>query len=171
MMTAADVLEVTGWLQAAGLRCWLDGGWGVDALVGKQTRPHDDLDIVVELSRVDQVIAELAPLGYRLTLDERPTRLVLAGSADRRIDLHPITLDAEGNGRQAGAGPGGGDAVYPSTGLAGSGSVGGRPLRCLTPRLLLLHHTGYTPQPGDRHNVQVLCESFDLDPPAPYTHR
>ena len=24
---------------------WLDGGWGVDALYGKQTRDHRDIDI------------------------------------------------------------------------------------------------------------------------------
>lgn len=30
------------------MRVWLDGGWGVDALLGRQTRPHDDMDIVIE---------------------------------------------------------------------------------------------------------------------------
>lgn len=30
-------------LTAAGIRVWVDGGWGVDALVGRQTRHHDDL--------------------------------------------------------------------------------------------------------------------------------
>jgi hypothetical protein len=34
MMTATDVLEVLGRLEAAGLAVWVDGGWGVDALVG-----------------------------------------------------------------------------------------------------------------------------------------
>jgi hypothetical protein len=26
---------------------WLDGGWGVDALVGEQTREHEDLNLIV----------------------------------------------------------------------------------------------------------------------------
>ena len=25
----------------------LDGGWGVDALIGHQTRPHEDIDVAV----------------------------------------------------------------------------------------------------------------------------
>jgi lincosamide nucleotidyltransferase A/C/D/E len=28
-----DVLEVVGRLEAAGVEVWLDGGWGVDALL------------------------------------------------------------------------------------------------------------------------------------------
>ena len=39
-MTAADVVEVLEWLEAVGVRAWVDGGWGVDALVGEATRAH-----------------------------------------------------------------------------------------------------------------------------------
>jgi hypothetical protein len=28
-----------------GLAFWIDGGWGVDPLLGKQTRPHSDLAV------------------------------------------------------------------------------------------------------------------------------
>jgi lincosamide nucleotidyltransferase A/C/D/E len=37
---AADASRIVGQLEAAGLVVWLDGGWGVDALLGRQTRPH-----------------------------------------------------------------------------------------------------------------------------------
>jgi lincosamide nucleotidyltransferase A/C/D/E len=168
MMNADDVIEVTGRLERAGLRYWLDGGWGVDALVGEQSREHDDLDVVVELSAVGNLVALLGPLGFRITIDERPTRLVLSDSGDRRIDLHLITLDERGAGRQAGAGPGGGDAVYPASGLTGRGWVAGGAVNCLTPELLLLHHTGYEPKARDRHNVRMLCERFGLRPPPSF---
>ena len=46
-MTADDVVEIVAWLQAAQVDIWLDGGWGVDALVGEQTRAHKDLDVIV----------------------------------------------------------------------------------------------------------------------------
>jgi lincosamide nucleotidyltransferase A/C/D/E len=46
-MTAADVVEILGWLGTASVDVWLDGGWGVDALVGEQTREHNDLDLIV----------------------------------------------------------------------------------------------------------------------------
>jgi lincosamide nucleotidyltransferase A/C/D/E len=39
---AADVVEILGWLGAVSVDVWLDGGWGVDALVGEQTREHKD---------------------------------------------------------------------------------------------------------------------------------
>ena len=39
---------VTTMLDAlAGFDLWIGGGWGVDALVGHQTRPHDDLGVVL----------------------------------------------------------------------------------------------------------------------------
>jgi len=42
-MTRQDVVEILGWLDGGDVAVWLDGGWGVDALVGEQTRDHDDL--------------------------------------------------------------------------------------------------------------------------------
>ncbi len=168
MMTDTDVMEVVGRLERAGLRYWLDGGWGVDALLGEQTRPHDDLDAVVELSDTDAIVGILSALGFEVRLDNRPTRLVLAGDGDRRIDLHPIVIDGQGHGRQIGAGPNGGDAIYPAAGLTAEGTIDGRSVCCLTPQLLLLHHTGYEPQEKDRHNVQALCERFGLPLPRSY---
>jgi len=47
MMTADDVLEIIRSLERSLIGIWLDGGWGVDALLGEETRPHDDLDLVV----------------------------------------------------------------------------------------------------------------------------
>jgi lincosamide nucleotidyltransferase A/C/D/E len=168
MMTDSDVIEVIGRLEEAGLRYWLDGGWGVDALIGEQTRDHDDLDVVVELAATDAIIEALALLGFQLTIDERPTRLEAADGSGRRVDFHPIVFDGEGDGRQIGAGPNGGDAVYPADGLSGIGSVAGHTVTCLTPELLLLHHTGYEPKEKDRHNVRVLCERFGLALPRSY---
>jgi lincosamide nucleotidyltransferase A/C/D/E len=168
MMTESDVIEVVGRLERAGLNYWLDGGWGVDANLGEQTRPHDDLDMVAELRALEEILSFLEELGFTLTLDERPTRLVLADETDRRIDLHPVTRDAQGNGVQSGAGPGGGDAFYPASGFEGVGSIGGQRVTCLTPQLLVLHHQGYEPLDKDRHNVRALCERFDIPLPAAY---
>lgn len=46
MMTASDVAVVLDRLEDAKIEAWLEGGWGVDALLGKQTRTHDDLDLI-----------------------------------------------------------------------------------------------------------------------------
>ncbi len=47
MMPSGEVIRIVGLLERQGLSVWLDGGWGVDALAGRQTRPHDDLDVAI----------------------------------------------------------------------------------------------------------------------------
>ena len=47
-MNAEEVLRILDALEDKGVRYWLSGGWGVDALAGRQTRPHDDLDIAID---------------------------------------------------------------------------------------------------------------------------
>src|SRR5438093_9952846 len=108
-MTGAEVVRIVAYLEEAGIGIWLDGGWAVDALVGRETRAHSDLDAAVELDKTDSAIAALAPLGFRVDMDDWPTRLVLAANDGKRVYLHPLVFDEEGNGRQMGAGPNGGD--------------------------------------------------------------
>jgi lincosamide nucleotidyltransferase A/C/D/E len=43
-MTAEDIVELYSGLLARGVQLWVDGGWGIDALAGRQTRPHKDFD-------------------------------------------------------------------------------------------------------------------------------
>src|SRR5437868_961647 len=140
MMTARDVAEVLEMLDRAGVTVWLDGGWGVDALVGEPTREHDDLDVVVALADAEAVRQALAPLGFALRLDERPTRYVLRDPADRRIDCHTVTFDAEGGGLQILQ-----DSRsfrYPPEGFAGRGRIAGRACACLSPEVQALCHYG-----------------------------
>jgi hypothetical protein len=44
VMTAERVTELLGALDAHRVDACLSGGWGVDALLGEQTREHADLD-------------------------------------------------------------------------------------------------------------------------------
>jgi hypothetical protein len=39
--------SASGALDAAGLEHWFIGGWAVDLWVGRLTRPHDDIDVLV----------------------------------------------------------------------------------------------------------------------------
>src|SRR3954464_280564 len=99
-MEASDVLAVANARGLADIDFWLDGGWGVDALLGVQHRPHDDLDIVVPLVAIDRVYDALATIGYRVSEDLLPTRAVLRDGDGRQVDLHPIRFDASGTGWQ-----------------------------------------------------------------------
>jgi len=69
MMSQDDVLEIVGRLEAAGVPVWLDGGWGVDALLGTEHRPHRDVDVVLRLADAERALAALAPLGFGIALD------------------------------------------------------------------------------------------------------
>lgn len=79
------------------------GGWAVDALVGSQSRTHGDLDLFVDAGQVDTLIEWLSGRGYEVVEDWRPIRAELR-SGDRAVDIHPMTLDAAGDGVQKGFG-------------------------------------------------------------------
>jgi lincosamide nucleotidyltransferase A/C/D/E len=160
MMKQSDVMEVVECLQAAEIVVWLDGGWGVDALLKEQTRPHDDLDVVMVLADADAARRALAPLGYELHEDERLTRFVLRDAADRRIDVHTVTFDEEGGGIQVLQD--GTPWRYPPEGFTGAGVVAGCPVRCLSVEVQLLCHTGYELDETDRHDLRRLCERFGI---------
>lgn len=160
MMRAADVLEILSCLAAASIVVWLDGGWGVDALLGEETRKHDDLDIVMAMAQLDAARDALRALGFMLITDELPTRCVLRDAGDRRIDVHPVTLDREGGGIQQQ--PDGSTFHYPPEGLTGTGTIAGYPVRCLTPELQLRCHLAYESDDDDRHDMRLLCARFGL---------
>lgn len=166
MMRAEDVLEVLTCLERDSIAVWLDGGWGVDALVGSQTRPHDDLDVVMAAAQLDAAQDALRALGFVLAVDELPTRCVLRDPADRRIDVHPVIFDCEGDGIQRQ--PDGSSFRYPPEGFTGTGIVAGQSVRCLSPEVQLLCHLSYEPDEDDRHDVRLLCERFGLPLPDAY---
>lgn len=170
MMTSDDVREVLDHLEAAGIPVWLDGGWGVDALVGRQSRPHDDLDLVIpreQLSRAQELLTQLGFQHAANITPGLPARLVLRAPNDRQIDFHPVVFDSAGNGQQElGDGTWG---TYPAGGLIGSGQVAGRGVRCITAELQLRHHLGYEPGADDRQDMRLLSEHFGLTLPPPYS--
>jgi lincosamide nucleotidyltransferase A/C/D/E len=166
VMGASDVLSVVTALEEAGLRVWLDGGWGVDALVGEQTRDHDDLDCVIALSDAPLARDTLALLGFTVALDELPTRFVVRDRSDRRVDFHTVTFDTNGNATQQLQD--GTLAPYPSHGFAGRGYVSGVRVARLTAAVQGLHHLGYDPDRKDHHDMALLAERCGIDLPAPY---
>lgn len=166
MLDASDVLVVLDQLERVGLVVWLDGGWGVDALLGYRSRPHQDLDLVI--ARDDCLAAQqaLSGMGFQPDLTAvpgLPARLVLVDAADRQVDLHRVVFDGHGNGWQdLGEDAWGG---YPAEGLTGVGMVGGRQVRCVTPQLQVRHHLGYPMGATDRHDLGLLAERFGVAVP------
>ena len=158
-MTEADVAGIVDRLAGAGIDAWLDGGWGVDALLGEQTRPHDDLDLVVRLADVAPMRDLLAGDGFDLVRGEPGSNFVLRDGRGREIDVHPASFDERGNGIYRMEN--GEDWIYPATGLAGRGTVAGREVRCLTADFHMISHSqGYVPGETDFHDMGLLNARF-----------
>jgi lincosamide nucleotidyltransferase A/C/D/E len=167
-MEGRDVLDVLTILREAQVgKLWLDGGWGIDALLGAQHRDHDDLDLVVPVDELATVIDALEEVGFSISEDARPTRLALTDRAGHVVDLHPVRIDAAGNAWQTGAGPDGTDAKYPADGFT-SGWVGGQTVDCIGPDVQVLHHLGYEPKDRDREDIARLCDRFTMPMPDEY---
>jgi lincosamide nucleotidyltransferase A/C/D/E len=161
-MKADDVLMVLSALETGGVPFAVAGGWGVDALLGRQTRAHDDLDIVIDdyEHRVERAIDALVALGFHLvaTHERRawmPKLSVLHHDAGRRVEL--VSLNWEILAREFG--PPGADSsardmfehrVY------AEGSVGGRRVRCLSADVQLLYHSAFDLGPTLENDVQLL---------------
>jgi lincosamide nucleotidyltransferase A/C/D/E len=126
----ADASRILGQLEAAGLVVWLDGGWGVDAVLGQQTRLHHDLDLVIARDDLAAAQQALAPAGFAhdaTAVPGLPARLVLVDAHGRQVDLHPVIFDRHGCGWQEL----GGDAwgAYPAEELTSTGVIAGRSVR------------------------------------------
>jgi lincosamide nucleotidyltransferase A/C/D/E len=99
IMTGEDALALYDLFRSHGITFWVDGGWGVDALLGRQTRPHSDLDIALRHSDVPKLRALLEERGYQDVPrdDTRDCNFVLGDDLGHQIDVHPFELDAQGN--------------------------------------------------------------------------
>lgn len=154
-------------LQQAGAPVWLDGGWGVDALLGRQTREHEDLDVVVQGSDLPVLRAYLSAQGFSdfPRNDTRPWNFVLANAAGELVDVHVIDIGPAGEGVY---GPQENGQSYPSSSLLGLGAVDGLPVRCLSAEYQLESHTGYAPRWKDHQDVSALVQAFGLIAPPEY---
>ena len=100
-MRLDEVFRVLDALAESGIPAWLEGGWGVDALVGRQTRAHRDLDLDIDASQEAEALSVLRRLGYEVETDWRPNRVELVAAGGRWVDLHPLQFDP-GKARQPG---------------------------------------------------------------------
>ena len=135
-MQEREVIDFYRAMEHSGITVWIDGGWGVDALLGKQTRPHSDLDIATQQEDAANIRALLEPQGYREIKLEiaRPHNFVLGDDKGHEIDVHVIALDAKGNGIY---GPAENGEMYPAASLAGIGTIAGHPMRCISPEWMV----------------------------------
>jgi lincosamide nucleotidyltransferase A/C/D/E len=165
VIDADQVLDILARLQAAGVRAWTGGGWGIDALVGEQTRSHDDLDLAIDTRDETHAIQTLQHAGFEIAADHRPTRLVMRTSTGTEVDLHPVDFAGPGPGVQLV--PGGNPFLYPTDAFT-SGRIAGHPVPCLSAVQQIRFHLGYPPQDKDHHDMRLLRDRLGLTVPPPY---
>jgi len=180
-MTSAQVLAVTRSLEADGVRFWVAGGWGVEALTGVATRKHSDLDLAVADYENDEpaVRSTLEKLGYRRT-DVRdgefwmaPCSLLLDTSGNQ---IEILGLNWRNLGLALGL-----TSLSASTALSpaherelfAAGTIAGTPVACLSAKVQLLIHGGFQPRGVDRYDLRrlrrIVSESQALQPGEPST--
>ena len=150
-------------LEGLGAVFWLDGGWGVDCLLGEQTREHSDLDVVVGRSDLDRVMAHLQHHGYEVIRDWRPTSIAFRDKSGREVDLHPVDVTVDGGGEQVLQ-----DGATWHYSAPVDGVLAGHAVRCAPPRDQLLMHLGYDPRPVDFADVRRIAERFGLPVPPQF---
>ena len=161
-MTAADVIEILQLFHANQIELHIDGGWAVDALLGKQTRAHDDLDIAVQHKDVAQLRLLLEARGFADVPrdDTWACNFVLGDEVGHQIDIHSYTFDSSGNNIFG--------VAYPLSSLSGIGSIHGKRVKCISPEWLVKFHTGYKLDENDYQDVKALCQHYGLKIPAEY---
>jgi lincosamide nucleotidyltransferase A/C/D/E len=164
-MTLEAAVRVLTALGDGGVRFAVGGGWAIDALVGRETRVHGDLDLWVPADDFAPLLPVLVALGIDRLLPwggDRPWVVVVHNGGELRVDCHFYEALPDG-------------ALYygsvlagyrlPAADLDGRGTIGDLSVRCETPACALRHKTGHTARDVDRTDIALLCSEFGLELP------
>ena len=180
-MNAEDVVELYTVLLDRGVQLWLDGGWGIDALLEHQTRSHKDLDAFVAFADLPTLTAVLSERGFSLKQiwqenhwrqhaepvrlagrdgadSEVATAFVLTDARGRELDVHVLDFDEHGSPTPLWDC----DLAFLPDALEGQGVIAGVPVRCLSAEMHMRTHTGYELQDKDRQDLRHLHERFGV---------
>jgi len=161
MMTVENVHWFQNLFDELEIAVWIDGGWGVDALLREQTRPHEDLDIIIPTADSAKLVEALYERGFSdVHTDDRCDRnFVMGHAAHGLIDFHLIELTEDGGGIY---GPDEIDWILSASELHAEGSIGGRSVRCLTAEYQVRSHSGYTLHETDFADMDALRRRFGV---------
>lgn len=138
---------------------WIDGGWGVDALLGRQTRPHSDLDIIIADHDSPTLQSRLADSGYQE--DPAQEGLVFISPEGLSVDVHCVRFDSEGYGNFDL--PDGRVWPLPPAAFRGAGRIAGVGVKCLSPEAQVqCHAQGYEPTEKDLSDMSALQKKYEV---------
>lgn len=163
MLSAHDAIALCGLLEQHSIRFWVMGGWGVDALLHCETRPHKDLDILAALGDLPMLWKALDEHGFTLQYvwaENRwvegetglwPTAFVAADAHGRELDVHVIDLGSDDAIIQLYNNP----WPFPDA-ITGQGSIAGATVTCVSRETQLAMHTGYALPDGQLRDLHLL---------------
>jgi lincosamide nucleotidyltransferase A/C/D/E len=170
-MATEDVLRVVSALEAAAVPFFLAGGWGIDALAGRQSRSHDDLDVVVDdyERNLHRAVDALKPLGFRLVASyERrawmPKNSVLEDDTGRRVDLDSLNWEILAREFGPPSADGADRDVFEHR-VFTEGTVGGTQVPCLSANVQLLYHTRFELTRPHQHDITLLRDELGASVP------
>ncbi len=179
MVSPEKALRLYRLLCEAGIRVWICGGWGVDALLGETTRPHHDLDVLMLVDDIDRLLELLSRSGFRLkdTWEENrwiegasgnqvPTAFYLQDAENDEFDAHAFRLDEHGDGLPAWEVP---EGFYLSRAdLCGEGSIMGVSVPCISAERQMRSHSGYELPEKQLPDLERLHHKFGVKYPEEY---
>lgn len=161
-MSAEVVVHLLRLFEQHGMVVVVDGGWGVDALLGEQTRSHADLDIAVEHKDVPKLRGLLEARGYKDVLRKGTwdCNFVMGDEQGHEVDFHSYTFDARGTLVFG--------VPYPLESFTGTGSIHGYPVKCISATWMVKFHSGYELDENDYRDVSAVCRRFGIPLPDEY---
>jgi lincosamide nucleotidyltransferase A/C/D/E len=162
MMTSKDVISLYIQLKNQEVKIWIDGGWAVDALLGKQTRPHRDLDIAIQWKDVLRLRQFLELQGYKQIKEDNKWNFVLADNQGHEVDVHAFVFDDQGNVVDG--------IEYPTASLTGTGTIDDQTVRCISPEYMIQFLALWIHKWPEKYvsAVSALCEKFEIPLPKEY---
>ena len=156
MVRTEDACEIIKYALQNEIKVYLDGGWGVDALLKRESRIHNDIDLFVELKHYHDYIYVIKQHGFEEVNTDYTTdgHTVWKDDKQRIIDLHCFEFTDDGIVYE-------GD-IFPSKTFSGIGKVGDITVSCIEPLSQVMLHLGYEHDKNDVHDVMLLCETFQI---------
>ena len=156
------VVDLLKKAESLGVVVWIAGGWGVDALVGYQTRPHNDVDFFVQKTDKTVITDLLVSSGYienmEYNIEDNP---IWCNTFNGIVDLLLFEFAETGTWSIQ-------NQRFPSTIFNGKGTIGGITVRCMTAEAQVKYRHGYELRRKDILDVLLLCKTFGLPIPEQF---
>ncbi|MBV9159615.1 MAG: nucleotidyltransferase family protein [Candidatus Kaiserbacteria bacterium] len=163
MMGVKEVADLYRLLENAEVKIWIDGGWATDALLGKETREHSDLDIAVEQKDAAKLRTLLEERGYKeVSRDDTSEWNFVLHDGEGQVDVHVFIADEKGEVV--------GGIPYPTESLKGQGTITGHTVHCISAEHMVKFMAEWVHKHPEKYmpDIAALCEKFAIPYPEEY---